>query len=294
MKEVKFWLSYQDLHDKNPRSDSEAKVNFYNQNSEFITRSSKNPNPELAVIIPAYNESALIARTLASINQSVKSQDNVNIFIVDNASTDDTAEIAQIFGARVIKEPKKGIGQARQTGLESVPSSVKYILTTDADTFVPGQWVADHYNLLNSFSANFTYGKTDFLPDSKLKFIDNISFNLHIQACKLVHWLKEKNGQGSFITGGSNNGFNKELAILVGGYNPSLSMGEDTDLMRKISRYGKTEKVDSIVLTSARRILGEGIINRSISRLKANLFGDVKNEDYSNIKYEDYRESDSN
>lgn len=290
MTENELWLNYADLHYQHPRSDSEAKVNFYNQNSEFIVQSSKETNPELAVIIPAHNESVLIPRTLASLNQSLKTEKSVNIFIVDNASTDDTAEIAQTFGVRVVSEPKKGIGQARQTGLESIPSSVKYVLTTDADTVVPKQWITDHYFLLNYNDVHFTYGRIKTLPDLKMSVIDKLSFCIYSQSCQLVYRIKERKNRNIAVTGASNNGFNKELAILVGGYNSSLSIGEDTDLMRKIAKHGKMEKVDSVVLTSARRIFGEGVINRSISRLKANLFSDLNNQNYSGVEYKDYRE----
>lgn len=292
MKEVEFWLSYQDLHDKNPRSDSEAKVNFYNQNSEFIVRSSKNPNPELAVIIPAYNESALIARTLASINQSLKSQNSVNVFIVDNASTDDTPEIAETFGARVIKEPKKGIGQARQTGLEAIPSSVKYVLTTDADTIIPLNWFQAHQKSLENKNTVYTYGAVNFTPDKPLSLADKIFLFEYTKIANLLHSIKNK--FGIVIGGGSNAGYKKDIAMYCGGYNRNLEKGEDTEIMTKISSHGNIVKVNSPVMTSARRIINEGIISHGVDRFKDNLLHCIGIKNIYSEEYKDYRESDNN
>lgn len=291
MKEANFWLSYQDLHDKNPKSDSEAKVNFYNQNSEFIIRSSKNPNPELAVIIPAYNESALIARTLASINHSIKLQDNVNVFIVDNASTDDTSEIAQTFGARVIKESKKGIGQARQTGLEAIPSSVKYVLTTDADTVVPLNWFQEHQKSLENKNTVYTYGEVNFISDKTLLFADKILLFEYTKIANFLHTIKNK--FGIVIGGGSNSGYKKDIALYCGGYNRNLERGEDTELMTKISIHGDVIKIDSSVMTSARRIINEGIVCHGIERLKDNLLHCIGIKKIYSEEYKDYRESDN-
>jgi glycosyltransferase involved in cell wall biosynthesis len=289
MSKNELWSNYAELHRQFPRSDSEAKVDFYSRNSEFIIKNSKNTNPELAVIIPAYNESVLIPRTLASINQALENQSNINVFIVDNASTDDTAEIAKTFGAKVIKEPKKGIGQARQTGLESIPKSSKFILTTDADTIVPNQWINDYYKILNSKNIVFAYGNIKYITDQKLKFFDTLFLSIYLQSSKYIHQLKEKKGQS--LMGANNCGFNKEIAFLVGGYNPHLAKGEDVDLMEKMTKHGDIIKINSTVLTSARRVLGEGIINRSLKKIKTYMFHGFKAEIYKSDRCEDYRDN---
>ncbi len=87
------WVNYSRLHQQHPASDSEAKVSFYEKNSQFIIRNSSCENPQGAIILPAYNESDFIPRTLASLNSILANNHNVVVFVVDNASTDDTREI---------------------------------------------------------------------------------------------------------------------------------------------------------------------------------------------------------
>ena len=93
----------------------------------------------ISVVVPAYNEEQYIAACLSSIlNQ--KNEALHEIIVVDNASTDATAQIAASYpGVRVVLEQNKGLPYARQRGLEeAVGDIVAYI---DADTKVRPGWL---------------------------------------------------------------------------------------------------------------------------------------------------------
>ena len=77
----------------------------------------------IAICIPAYNESKTIQ---VVINKAKEFVPNATIYVCDNASTDNTAEIAKENGAILINEPNKGKGNAIR----------KLIKTVDADCFV--------------------------------------------------------------------------------------------------------------------------------------------------------------
>lgn len=68
----------------------------------------------VCVIIPALNEEGAIAQVVSSLLQTGKAD---SVIVVDNGSTDRTAEFAQQAGALVIAEPKKGYGQACWRGV---------------------------------------------------------------------------------------------------------------------------------------------------------------------------------
>ena len=89
-------------------------------------------NPILCVIIPTYNESSNIENVVKDyINQK-----NVKyILVIDNKSTDNTAEIAKAAGARVIiKDKNRGFSHSYLLGLnEALKTDANVIITTEAD-----------------------------------------------------------------------------------------------------------------------------------------------------------------
>src|SRR5947209_15023612 len=67
----------------------------------------------VSVIIPTHNEASSIGRVLADLPPDLVSE----ILVVDSNSSDGTPEIAAQFGARVIREPRRGYGRACLTGI---------------------------------------------------------------------------------------------------------------------------------------------------------------------------------
>ncbi len=85
---------------------------------------------DLTVVIPAYNEAEGIKRTLDELHDACPDAD---ILVVDDGSTDNTAEIAQsVFGVRVVSHvANRGYGASLKTGVRM--STREYIAWYDAD-----------------------------------------------------------------------------------------------------------------------------------------------------------------
>jgi glycosyltransferase involved in cell wall biosynthesis len=82
-----------------------------------------------ALIIPALNEAESIGIVLQRIPRELFSQ----IIVVDNGSHDQTHEVAAAAGAEVVREPRRGYGQACLTGIRHVENQVTAIAFMDAD-----------------------------------------------------------------------------------------------------------------------------------------------------------------
>lgn len=84
------------------------------------------------IVIPAKDEYTRIGHVLHALN----ALDFPNIVVVDDRSTDDTANLARSYGAHVISHPiNLGPGAATQTGITyALDQGAEYIVTIDADT----------------------------------------------------------------------------------------------------------------------------------------------------------------
>jgi Glycosyltransferases involved in cell wall biogenesis len=88
-------------------------------------------NDRLTVIIPAFNEEKAIQEVLYKLT-SLNLDYLHEIIVVDDGSTDDTAEIASQFPVRVIKHTRnRGYGSALKTGINH--AETEYVITIDAD-----------------------------------------------------------------------------------------------------------------------------------------------------------------
>ena len=93
-------------------------------------------DPSCSIIIPAYNEAEWLPKTLSALDTALNDfREPVEVIVVDNNSTDDTAEIARRYGAQVVFEPVNQISRARNTGARS--ASGNYLFFLDADTILP-------------------------------------------------------------------------------------------------------------------------------------------------------------
>ncbi len=82
-----------------------------------------------SLIIPALNEAGAVGELLRQIPRDLFAQ----ILVVDNGSTDTTAQVAREAGAQVITEPRRGYGRACLAGIAALAPSVTAVVFMDAD-----------------------------------------------------------------------------------------------------------------------------------------------------------------
>lgn len=92
----------------------------------------------ISVVIPCYNDAAMLERCLDALARQTRPADE--IVVVDNGSTDTTADVARAADARVVTESRRGIPQATSAGFDAAVGDVLGRL--DADTIPPADWVA--------------------------------------------------------------------------------------------------------------------------------------------------------
>jgi len=92
----------------------------------------ENKKPKISVVLPCLNEEATISDCLRKIKEAFEKYHlEGEIIVVDNGSTDRSAEIARSFGAKVVEEKKRGYGNAYHRGIAETKGD--FIVIGDAD-----------------------------------------------------------------------------------------------------------------------------------------------------------------
>jgi glycosyltransferase involved in cell wall biosynthesis len=91
------------------------------------------PRPaRVAVVVPCHNEAATVAKVVSDFRATLP---QALVLVVDNASTDRTAEIAREAGARVVSESRPGKGFALLTGLREARGADFFVMVDGDDTY---------------------------------------------------------------------------------------------------------------------------------------------------------------
>jgi len=152
----------------------------------------------ISVIIPCYNEEESIAQVIHAIPDGV-----LEILVIDNNSTDRTAEIAREAGARVITEVQQGYGPALACGFRSAQGDI--IATLDGDNQYPSYAIMEIVKFLEAHDLDFVSAARFPLDDKNsesfirkvgnfgLTLATNLLFFLSLRDAQSGMWVFRKN-----------------------------------------------------------------------------------------------------
>jgi glycosyltransferase involved in cell wall biosynthesis len=94
----------------------------------------------VSVIVPAYNAAKTLPTCLQALTNQTVPPEQFEIIVVDDGSIDQTAQVAEAAGARVIRQTNAGAAAARNHGAQLARGDL--LLFTDADCIPAPNWVA--------------------------------------------------------------------------------------------------------------------------------------------------------
>jgi glycosyltransferase involved in cell wall biosynthesis len=191
----------------------------------------------LSIIIPAFNEEKLIAGCLAKVRTALAANAaedwTAEVIVVDNNSSDRTAQLAHETGARVVFEPINQISRARNAGARAAGGD--WLLFIDADSWLCPATVAEMLAAIRrgKLAGGGCLVALDGVPGSIVWAVE--TWNL---ISRMMKWAA-----GSFI-------FCQAVAFReVGGFSTELFAAEEIRFSRDLKRWAKRQALRWIILT---------------------------------------------
>lgn len=202
--------------------------------NELIYNTDTSCLPSISVIIPAYNAEKYIERCLKCITNQNYPKEKMEIIVVDNNSSDNTAHIIKSFDVRYIFNEIKGPSASRNMGITQ--ANGEYIIFTDSDC------LADNNFVLNHVKAHLYFKKNN--PNVKLVGGGIGGFNKNFWAVcdDFCSWaahhpgLKSQLGRSHFPS--ANISIPTKLVEEIGVFNEELQIGEDIEYCLRIENKG--------------------------------------------------------
>ncbi|MGM0593999.1 MAG: glycosyltransferase [Pseudomonadota bacterium] len=191
---------------------------------------------DYSVIVPAYNEQQWLPDTLEVLHRAMAEQSlRGELIVVDNNSSDRTAELAREAGATVVFEPINQISRARNAGAHVARG--RYLIFSDADTHISA-------SLLAAALANLEAGSCigggarvafDHLPSRASRYgltaWNRLSATLRLAA-------------GCFVY------CRREAFEAVGGFSQAVYASEEIWLSRALRRRARQEGSEFCIIQS--------------------------------------------
>ena len=194
----------------------------------------------ISVIIPVYNEEAVIAKTLRYLN-AVSDDHEIEIIVSDGGSADTSVAEAQKEGATVIKCEQKGRAAQMNAGARASRGSILYFL--HADSIPPASFTKDIRGAVDEGKAIGCY---------RLRF-------------DLDHWFLKANAWftrfdiNAFRYGDQSLFVTREVFEKAGGFHEECIVMEDNEIIRRLKKLGKFVVLPNEVITSARKYVDNGV-----------------------------------
>jgi glycosyltransferase involved in cell wall biosynthesis len=194
--------------------------------------------PDYALIVPAWNEEAVIAQTVGQLRTVAEELGRpYELVVVDDASSDRTAELAEAAGARVVRVEKRQIAAVRNAG--AAATTAPWLVFVDADTWLPETVLR---NALLELDAGAVGGGSRVSFDGRGPPLAEGVFEVF-----KVLWYSQELAAGCFLFA------RRDTFEAAGGFDERWFAGEEYWLSRALKAQGRFAFLREEVVSSARK-----------------------------------------
>lgn len=213
----------------------------------------------ISLVVPAFNEELEIPSTIAAIHAAARSaKEDYEIIVVDDASTDATAEIAKDSGAQIVSINRRQIAAARNAGAQAARGNILFFV--DADTRINAQHIIDAVAALKTGCSG---GSARVITDGEIPRWGRIFLKTFCAIYFAVNL-----GAGAFLFTSRKN------FDAIGGFDEQFFIGEEIYFSLALRRLGRFKILREPVVTSGRKLRmysGRDIFSKTFSILLGGL-----------------------
>ena len=209
----------------------------------------------ISFIVPAFNEERELPSTLAAIRSAATSaRQEYEIIVVDDASTDATAEVARGPDTQIVSINRRQIAAARNAGAHAARGNVLFFV--DADTRINARHITD---AIAALDAGYAGGSARLIADGDIPRWGRIFMKTFCAIYFAVNL-----GAGAFLFTSRKN------FDAIGGFDEQFFIGEEIYFSFALRRLGRFKVLREPVVTSGRKLRmysGRHIFSKTLSIL---------------------------
>lgn len=217
--------------------------------------------PRVSVIIPTYNRAGMVPLAIES--ALAQEYPDLEVLVVDDGSTDATADVVRRFPVRYVRQANRGIASARNRGLHLATGDLVAFLDSD-DLYLAGR--------LRDQVPYFLRWPETVLVYSWFSIRDQGGRVCPGRRCRLSgsigRELLGKSMEGPLAT--ATVMVRRDAVLVIGGFDEDFQLAEDTDLWCRLARTGSVGLVPKVVAEIRPHGGGRSTITRE-QRLAATL-----------------------
>jgi glycosyltransferase involved in cell wall biosynthesis len=225
------------------------------------------PIPTVTVVLPVYNGAELLGRAI----ESVLEQDfrDLELLVVDNDSTDQSVAVADGYGVRVIREPKRGAAAARNAGIRESNADSPYIALLDHDDrWLPGKLTAQVEALESTPDVGLCHTRTRYVYTSQERAARLSEVVLDAEAAAVDHVLPRNLVAASSVV------LRRSVLRQSGLFFEAIGRAEDWDLWIQMAPHCRFLALDTVLCEYIVHGKNKSLDMPSVVRSEITILGD--------------------
>ncbi|MEI6205783.1 MAG: mycofactocin biosynthesis glycosyltransferase MftF [Desulfuromonadales bacterium] len=193
--------------------------------------------PEVSIVIPVMNRAGELRRCLTSLKQLSYPQAKLQIIVVDDGSSDDSAIVAQEFGAMLVPSGGVGRGPAAARNVGASKATGEILAFIDSDCSASNVWLNELIPAFNDSAMAAVGGQVDGMcMESGVDRYEAVMSSLSIGSRERIG----NSGNDTFYLPSCNLLVRQSAFKRAGGFKDNMHVGEDVDLTWRLRENGWT------------------------------------------------------